>query len=731
MNKRSTATRTRDLVGVSVGCVSGLALLAAQFPAHASGSELPRVVVTASGVEQDLSEAPASISVITREELEQRRFSNIAEALADVPGIDVRAGTGKTGGLNVGIRGMPSGYTLILVDGRRQNVSGDVTPNGFGETSTSFMPPMSAIERIEVIRGPMSTLYGSDAIGGVINIITRPVSDTWGGTIAIDNTIQQHKDAGNSSTVSLFTSGPLVEDRLGLQLRGRVFDRADSERLIEGSTGRDPRPPQARIYSMGGRLIFTPTANDALWLDLERSRQWYDNSDGRLGNRDTETQIFGYKDEMRFNRDQIAVGHRGRYHVGTLESSVTYNVTETLGRTLPPGSAPDYGYEADGGEDRVLENRDLVFDTKMTVPLGRHIVTFGGQFIDAELEDGAAGDQTFEQQSWAAFAENEWWMLDNLALTLGARYEDHDAYDGHISPRAYLVWKTTGQWTVKGGVSQGYKTPTLNQLHDGVTGFTAQGQTVTIGSPDLEPERSTNYEIGTVFDNYDGFSFGATVFYNRFKDRIAQGDSIPNCLHPDGNVPGCMTVGNFDQQADFSQLVNIDRAETRGLELSARYRFSPSWEISGAYTYTDTEITSGDQRGELLTNTPDHVINARLRWDVTPRFSTWLDGEHYSSRERFPGGVPTSGQNLALYEQVGNKLDSYELFHLGMSYRFSENARLTGTIYNLLDKDFGRSTAYTWQGETYQAYRYTQTGRSTDGVYLDGRSLWLSAIYEF
>src|SRR5690606_34736317 len=130
-------------------------------------SELAPVVVTASGFEQDIRSAPASISVVTRQELEEKSFSDLADALRDIEGIDVRGATGKTGNLNISIRGMPSEYTLILIDGRRQNSAGDVTPNGFGDTATGFIPPIGAIERIEVIRGPMSTLYGSDAMGGV------------------------------------------------------------------------------------------------------------------------------------------------------------------------------------------------------------------------------------------------------------------------------------------------------------------------------------------------------------------------------------------------------------------------------------------------------------------------------------------------------------------------------------------------------------------------------------
>lgn len=95
------------------------------------------------------------------------------------------------------MRGMPSDYTLVLIDGRRQINVGNVTPNGFDETSNSFMPPVAAIERIEVIRGPMSTLYGSDAMGGVVNIITRKPAKKWMGALTLEN--------ANSNTVSLAT----------------------------------------------------------------------------------------------------------------------------------------------------------------------------------------------------------------------------------------------------------------------------------------------------------------------------------------------------------------------------------------------------------------------------------------------------------------------------------------------------------------------------------------------
>lgn len=117
-----------------------------------STHQLSTIVVSAAGFEQELKNAPASISVVTKEDIEKKNATSIADLLVDVPGIDIRSGVGKTSGLNVKMRGLGNDYSLILIDGRRQSTSSDVTPNGFGETSNGFLPPLAAIERIEVIR---------------------------------------------------------------------------------------------------------------------------------------------------------------------------------------------------------------------------------------------------------------------------------------------------------------------------------------------------------------------------------------------------------------------------------------------------------------------------------------------------------------------------------------------------------------------------------------------------
>ncbi|MGE8498763.1 MAG: TonB-dependent receptor domain-containing protein [Pseudomonas sp.] len=731
---------------------SAIALASAMSVQANEPIALQDMVVSASGYEQKITEAPASISVLSQQDLQQKRYSNLAQALEDVEGVDVRQGTGKTGGLSISIRGLPSDYTLILIDGRRQNTAGNVTPNGFNETSTSFMPPMSAIERIEVIRGPMSTLYGSDAMGGVVNIITKKVAAEWGAAISLDHTFQEDRDYGETSSTSLYASGPLVDGLLGLAVRGSLFDRGESDLTFDDNSTvskRGASPVEGRNRTLGARLTLTPNEDHDFSLDVEQGRQVYNNDDCQLGTLDGKsggsaisgctvnnpTLINGYDDELVFEREQFALSHTARLGFGTLDSSLTHNTTETIGRTIPGTRGLAYtGYPGIvAGNDRELKSTDLIFDTKLVSALGdSHIATVGGQYWDAEVTDGIASED-FQQTSWALFVEDEWRLRDDLALTLGARYEDHEAFGGHVSPRAYLVWNTTENWTMKGGVSRGYKTPSLNQLHDGINGVTAQGRTITIGSPDLEPEITTNTEFGVYYDNFTGFNANATLFHNKFKDKIDSGTPLPNCNYTASpNQPGCVSFGSGFTQENFAQSINIGEAETQGLELAGGWQFAPAWKLSMNYTYTDSEQKSGINKGEPLTNTPEHMAHARLSWNTTDRLTLWFKGEYRGERARFTDKYENlTAANRALQDQVGD-LEAYEVFHLGGSYRATDNLTLNATLYNAFDKDFTKGKTYTTNtGTTGWASSYIQAAQSTTGTLEEGRRLWLSAVVEF
>ena len=695
--------------------VAGALLLMAHAAAHAQSANvtLPEVVVSASGFEQDIKKAPASITVVSREVLETKRATSLAEALADVEGVDVGNDVGKTGGMNISIRGMPSDYTLVLVDGRRQNAAGNVTPNGFGETSTSFLPPISAIERIEVIRGPMATLYGSDAMGGVINIITRKVGKTWAGAVSLSGTSQENRDRGDNAGANVYLSGPIQQDLLGLTLRASTFKRAASALEPTGNAGnttistRGPSPVKADIDTIGARLTLTPTRDHELYLDLDTARQVYDNSAAQLGT----LGVQGYTDQQKFNREQTVLAYNANLGIGRLETSLTHNETETIGRTIPngtPGKVP--------GSARTLTAENRILDAKLITAVGEsHLLTVGAQHWEAEMVDGVA-PAPYTHTQWAVFGEDEWRLRPDLALTLGARYDDHSQFGAQFSPRIYTVWDAHPNWTVKGGVSRGFKTPRLDQLADGITGFTGQGTRPTIGTPSLKPETSTSYEFGTLFDDKQGFTLGATVFFNQFKDKIATGTGLLNCsFAAQPNRPGCVDYGNWPAVDTYGQSVNVDEAETRGFELSTRVPVAQGVHATANYTFTRSEQKSGASAGQPLYNTPRHMLNAKLDWKVDDKLTTWVSAEYRSSRWR----DNTTAAGAAARAALGDYKATTQ-FHLGGSYRVNQSLTLSATIYNLFDKDF---LEYAQYAPNAYAALYNNM--------LEGRRLWVTANLSF
>lgn len=679
--------------------------------------ELQQVVVSASGFEQKITDAPASITVISQEQLQRKRISSIADALADVEGVDVNDNAGKTGGLRISMRGMDSAYTLILIDGRRQNAAGNVTPNGFGETSTSFMPPVNEIERIEVIRGPMSTLYGSDAMGGVVNIITKKVSQTWHGAVTAESTLQEKREFGDSRKINAYISGPLIADTLGLTLSGNYFERDQSKikyDLVNGekvNPSRGRNPVKSDHYTIGSKLVFTPQQGQTLGLEINQSKQTYDNRKGQLGTLGDR----GYDREQRYEREQYTLFYTGEFDIGTLESSYMQNNTETFGRTIPaqlntPGITP--------GGKRKLREEDGILDIKFLMSLGSHNLTVGGQHYRAELTDGVTLTK-FKHTMYSVFVEDEWRFLPDFALTLGVRRDHHNKFGTEYSPRAYLVWNANDNWTLKGGVSKGFKAPNLEELADGINGFGRQGRLPLIGNPDLKPETSRSTEFGVYFNNLENFNANVTLFHNKFKDKI--GDiQVDNC-HVN-NSSNCADIGpGWEAVAPtFYFPVNINNATTKGVELAGKYQLSSDWSLAANYTYTKTRQDNGVNKGYPLTRTPKHMLNGTLNWQATDSFNTWLRAEYRSERYR----RTSAGTNFA-YNALGD-YKAYALFHLGASYQATENLVLNGTIYNLLDKNFVR----------YQAYKSNAAGTviSYDNRYNNNqerRRLWLSATYSF
>ncbi|MDX1714834.1 MAG: TonB-dependent receptor plug domain-containing protein, partial [Halomonas venusta] len=341
----------RTLLAGAISSLASSAVLAQETP------RLDDVVVTASGFEQQISSAPASISVISREELERGHYQNVTDALRDVPGVIVTGGGAGDRGNDISIRGMPSQYTLILVDGRPQN-SRESRPNGSAGFEQDWLPPLQAIERIEVVRGPMSTLYGSDAIGGVINVITRKVADEWHGNVQLDTVLQENSNSGDSRQANFYLSGPLVGDRLGLQVYGRASER-DEDDILNGYE-------EKSLQSLTARLNFAANDNHDFTAEAGVTEQDRYSRVGRSGA--AEGCRGGCTDSIgEYTNTHVAVTHSGRFDWGTSETFVQR--------------------ERSDNKSRDIEITNTTAKTSAVIPLGMHLVTVGASYEEESLND--------------------------------------------------------------------------------------------------------------------------------------------------------------------------------------------------------------------------------------------------------------------------------------------------------------------------------------------------------
>ncbi|CAM5301306.1 ferric enterobactin receptor [Aquamicrobium terrae] len=665
---------------------------------QAGDTVLERIVVTATGFEQNVTDAPASITVVPREELEKGSYRDLTDALRSVQGVTV---TGAAGEQDIFIRGLPGTYTLILVDGKRQNTR-DARTNGSSGFEQSFLPPLSAIERIEVVRGPMSSLYGSDAMGGVINIITRKGADRWTGSFTVDGTLQQHSRYGNSGQASFYASGPFIPELLNVQLWGRGLKRQE-DAIVTGT-------PAWQDMDLTGRLTFTPNEDHDIVLEAGRTRlrreSTYGNTVAEAGG-DT----YNYND-----RDHWSLSHTGRWGWTTSELSVSQEVAQRTNFNWDNASS------AFSENLRSPEIRNTVVDGKFTTPfelLGRHTLVTGGQFIDASLTDQNPGrrtnlDEKFGVRQWALFAEDEWWVTPDLALTGGIRMDDHQIYGTHFSPRGYAVWHATDQLTLKGGVSTGFRAPEIRTVAPGYA-YTTGGKGcsygpegtcgVIIGDPDIRPETSTSYEVSALWDSLSGFRAGATYFYTDFKDKIS------NALvyNADGSIARWSEDPNYRLWYSY----NIDAAVMQGVELTADWEATDTITLRASYTYTDSEQKTGDYAGFPLTRTPAHMANLRADW-ITPLdgLSAWAAANYHGSETNAGLRIGSAGKPVynAAGTVVARKYDPYATVDFGLTYDFNENATLNAAVYNLFDK---------------------RVGVDDFNTVVEGRRLWVSLTSKF
>ena len=622
----------------------------------ASDKDTDTMVVTASGFSQQIKEAPATISVITPEEISKKPYRDVTDALKDIPGVTITGGGDST---DISIRGMDAKYTLLLIDGKKVSTR-ETRPNsdnsGFEQ---GWLPPLTAIERIEVVRGPMSSLYGSDAMGGVINIITKKVSNTWHSGVRVESIMPYRSKEKNTYVGSFSTTGPIIDDILGIQLYGQYTNRHE-DKFLNGHAAQ-------KLRSLNGKLTLNVLDTQSFDFDFGRSLQ---NSKATYPKTRTKKQGAFLRDN---NRNTFALTHNGLFGDVTTTSFVSY--------------------EENNNPERKMKIRNTDVDSRVTIPFNINMLTVGGKYNYQELHDKGnelSSDITkIDRWNYALFAEDEIKIFDNWSITAGLRYNKDENYGSNWNPRVYSVWNIDDNFTLKGGYSTGFATPQLRQVVSDwgqVTGGYAYNGVV-LGNPALKPEKSDNFEIGLGYTNDYGIDASVTAFYTKYKDKI---QSYFICDSRKIANTKCF-YKNFSKEFDFIQgRENVDKAELKGLELSFKTPLFNDFMLSSNYSWNKSEQKTGNNKGKPLNRTPKQKFNTQLDWYVTQKWDLWTKVAYY--------GVESTT------DRSGKKIEypGFTFWDMGASFHINKNAKIYGGVYNLFDKDVSNADF----GKTLEGRRY-------------------------
>ncbi|WP_026960216.1 TonB-dependent receptor domain-containing protein [Aliagarivorans taiwanensis] len=586
-----------------------------------------QMVVTATRTANTAAEAPASISVITSDDIDAMPALTLNEIVSQAVGVESSMNGGRAGRELVKIRGLDSSYTLVLLNGRRMSSSNAIIRgNDFDYSSI----PTSSIERVEIIRGPMSSLYGSDAMGGVINIITKKAGNEWNSTVRADFQTPEN-DGGEQYMLGLNTGGALIDDTLFANFSMNYSDR-NAWTPFDGDRAEATALEDKEYVNLLGNLSWFIDEQQTLDFDLGYSRDQRESVIESLK---------GLTDsQMDVRRLNTAFTHTGAWGWG--DSQLRYGFERV---------------DLEEGTDDVSEitEDNHILNASASTELGAHRVTFGGELRHSRLDSPRdlldTGKASLTEQ--ALFVQDEWGFAESWTFTFGGRLDYHEEFGSHFSPRAYLVNRVSDNLVVKGGVGQAFNAPSLLQLNEEYRLSSCKGDCYVIGNPNLKPEESTSYELGAVYQ-IGSWTTEATLFRNDIKNLIEQDRDTP-------------IDSDFDREV-FTY-TNVAKARIDGIELAASGDISDSFSLNANYTYTDaTDRTTGETLGER----PEHTVMARLNWDVSYDLRTFVQ-YNYTGKQM----LGSSAADADLPE------DGYSTVDLGLNYYWGDIARIRAGVNNV------------------------------------------------
>jgi vitamin B12 transporter len=624
------------LVALVLGDLAAAPLLhAADRP-----EDLPPVVVTATRIPTPLADLPASVTVITRAEIEARQPASALELLRQVPGLHVERAGGRGSVTSLFTRGADPNYTVVLVDGVKMN---DPTNSRGGSFDLSSID-VGLIERIEVLRGPFSAVYGSDALGGVVNIVTREAPPHPSGAV--------EAGGGRYGWHRVATSGGGRLSRADLAVSAVYEDEGEP---VRGNAFRD-----AAVHARGGVAL---GARSHLGLVTRyagtHAASFPDDSGG--------PDLAVRRAVDRRDADEVTIGLTPSVAVRPwldVEAQATfYRRTE---RFASPGVAPGvrdpFGIPPNRDETRF--RRETV--TASVVAQPRDTVRAAGG-VDVQLEQGRSAGTlrvqgaplptrfALERETWAPFAELRVTPLRSLVVHAGARVDVPSAFAAEVSPRlgAQYTFDSSGT-TLRGSWGRGFKLPS----------FFALGNPI-VGNPRLVPETGWSGELGASQPLWGGRLVAAvTPFWSRYEHAV-----------------------DFDEGPP-PRLVNRAGVRAAGVELTADAEPAPALGIGAHATYTATDI---EGTVEELRSRPEWTGGIAARWTVRTGLSVGVDLAYVGTV--LDSSIPTGDRVL----------DDYVELDAAVRWAVADGVSIWLAVTNLLDTERERAIGFPAPGVWPQA----------------------------
>jgi iron complex outermembrane receptor protein/vitamin B12 transporter len=575
----------------------------------------------------------SSVSVLEAPEIRALNKRSVAGLLKTLPGLLVEEQGGPGGLTAVSIRGGEANFTLVLLDGVALNDPTNSRGGGFDFSGLST----ALIERIEVVRGAQSAVYGSDALAGVINIITRRPSKGHNQQLYIEGGEDEYSD------VSFSAHGAAGRLDYAAEL-----DLRDEGEPVEGST----RESDRANLRLGWRLSEAHYLSAAYqYLDGERS-SYPEQSGGPLYAVNDDLDQADYENEVLTLGWQANLGDnwRSNLRASRLQRDETYSSPGIAPYSEVPPNAADWELERDDLRwvNTLFAGGPVQFDLGADYRKERGESVGYLEFFSQQLPT----DFKLDRETAAVFAGASAAPLEGLQLQGALRYDDPDSYDSETSLSLGASFALGAGFRLATNYGEGFKLPS----------FFALGHPL-VGNPELLPEKSRSLDIGLGWESGAGLDLELTWFAIDFEDLI-----------------------DFDSETFRN--VNRDEVESRGIEFGASWQPSEVLAISAQATYLDLDVKS---EPTVLTGRPDWTAGFAGEWRISPRWSTVLDyrwtGEQYAISRH-------TGEELTVV------LDDFHRLDWVLRWQALDALQLQLSIDNLTDEDYQTQVGFPAPGRS-------------------------------